>query len=299
MKKIFLVLILLNIFISNDVFSKDKKSNRNPEVLGGYKKCTTYCSMFKLGKWETDSKYIYNISKYDEKGFEFESIVFETNGNISNKLTYKFDDIGNNTEYLNTKVDGSIICQIITKYNFKGILKEMTMVQYNDYVETGSTFKYDEKGNEIKQLLLFSGDTITIEFMNKYDIKGNLIERIEGKSKISLDTMFYAYIYDTNNNLIMRDKCFTGKVLLEKETYKYDIDGNMTEYFWSNNVSYKKDTYQYDKKGNKIEHRFQCSFNPEITNETYKYDEDGNISEEIKYKNLDEPETKYEYIYSK
>lgn len=88
-------------------------------------------------------------------------------------------------------------------------------------------------------------------------------------------------VYDEKGNLI---ELYDGS-LRNKETFKYDENGNKIEWnFYKNYDSlYFSETYQYDEKGNQIALRRICSSLIWNYNKTYKYDENGNQIELYSY----------------
>jgi hypothetical protein len=276
MKKSFLVLILLNILISNNIFSKGRK----PDVNGGYKECTVYSYMYKDGKIDPKTKNKEFSYKYDDKGFIIVNTLFKSDGSLFGMSTFKFDNNGN------------IIEEII--YDEKGTV--FYIKAYNN--------KFDNNGNIIEEIIykdrIFN---FWQTWMNKYDDKGSIIEEIRfNKNDSVIYWCIYQNKYDNRENLIadvIKTKVdHNNNCIMEKHDYKYDEKGNIIEEYWFKGYGNKNFSTQ-DKKENINECLFEdveCSFESIVTT---KYDNFGNPIERIIYLELDQPNNFIEYIYSK
>jgi hypothetical protein len=189
---------------------------------------------------------------------------------------------------------------------------------------------FDIKGYEVEKNFFYNGKNSS-KSIYKYDTNYKLIEiKFTGSSE---QYIFY-FKYDENRNLIQKDEYNQNNYFYGKETYKYELDEDRNKietsvYYnqmdekrsintckyndkgdcieikgYSSDFDSRMDwfsfyKYKYDKHGNKISKECYEKDSTISMTSKYKHDKFKNIIEQIDYNKLNEPETKYNYIYSK
>ena len=90
MKKILLMLLILNIILVYDVFPLERK----PDVKGGFKTRTSYIYFYKDGQIDIKSKEKLELIKYDKFGKIKAWFMFE-HDSIYKKSVFNYNDKGN------------------------------------------------------------------------------------------------------------------------------------------------------------------------------------------------------------
>ena len=275
MRKYIFVLIVFSLVLF--CHSQEKNSITTGNLKGKVK--TLKETIYEIDKNQNKTLFITEEERpykvfFDERGNVVENEQYDSEGKVFlkyiNIYTYHNNIIKSKESYCR-----GYLCmnegKIITKYNNKGLVIEITI--YDDKGEVISTekFQYDEKDKLIKETLKgfyyseggdFEIEKHPIDRVRTYNYKyenGNLIEetcsdgeikRYDTKGRIveerRLDYTDCFYNYDEhNNNLVEEIKSYGSKIF-----YRYDNRNNIIEKISTDG---DKTTYKYDEKGNWIE----------------------------------------------
>lgn len=180
--------------------------------------------------------------KWDDKGRVIEESVFDTDGNLKYKRTFKYDNNGNNIEREDqTAYTHDTNRFMYSKYVYKYDNKNNKIGWYReDNIDSSlspmETYKYDDNGNILEEKS-FSDGVLSAIIKYDYDNNGNLIE--VKTNSLDRDYSSKATInYDEKGNEIERVE--TGVIDKEpikiKNTYKYEFDKNGN---WIKKIEYE------------------------------------------------------------
>jgi hypothetical protein len=270
------------IFVALIALSCDKKiKNESPDS----KRIKTILESFhepisKTGEFDYVAKiaedtYMFS-SLFNEEGVLIQKSRFNSNGNLETKTVYKYDDKGNNIEFVVYNSKGSLLAKTVNKFDSFGklieanetsdgkiISKQTSIVDgegnrkliFYEYRFGGfvilSERLFDKNGNNV-ETLSYSGGILKNQERKSYDAKGNLIEFIQNTPSTG-EEIIMRYEYDKSNRKI-------GEVLLKnllvtsKNMLKYNAKGDLTDVFvygmLGNVVKHEKHVYEYDREGN-------------------------------------------------
>jgi|SRR5690554_1421603 len=254
------------------------------------------------------------IKKYNDRGLELETILFNEEGGLNSKTIYQYDKDGNRIERAQYDSKGKLERKEATKYDENGNRIEKVRYNSNGKIEYKESVRYDDKGNET-EINYYELDKLVEkeEYVYKYDNEGNKIEEegslydSEGELK---DRQKNVNKYNRKGNLIEEIRYDLKGNLEHKLTYKYDKNDNETEvcrYNSDGKLIYKR-SQRIDNKGNTLEEEYinnfdfpkefngsinECDirlvpvnvlYDSEITRETNEYDNYGNITKKTDYK---------------
>lgn len=221
------------------------------------------------------------VKSYTEKTYK---LAQQNGSEIGKELGHfykKFDVYGNLIEW--------------GEYNDKNILIEKETYQYNenndkileerikDTFYDKITYKYDKNNNIIEESRFRKNGTLYEQTIYKYNEKGyRILEEKYSDGNLSFITQISL---DGKGNQIERSN-FTlspsGYQFANKETYRYNNNGNKVEYNWYNSEhssrSRQTKTYNYDKNGNEIEYSLYEYGTLKVTN-TSLYNDKGYLIE--------------------
>jgi hypothetical protein len=130
-----------------------------------------------------------------------------------------------------------------------------------------------------------------------FNKKGFKIEEASYNADGSLDYII-KYKYDTNYNLIEKNRNAPNDERIEKEQYLYDKNNNLVELKkYENEKLYYKIIYEYDDRNNKIEEQHHNSGKLKIKT-VFKYDDNNDKVEQLRYNSKKELEFKTFYTYN-
>jgi hypothetical protein len=280
MKKIFLGLLVLNIILSNDVFSKERK----PDVKGGFKTRTSYIYFYDDEKLDIKSNEKLELIKYDEFGKKIAWFEF-SHDSIYEKEFFKYNHKGNLLNEVNYDKSGEVVSMTKYKYDNKDNMIEKIEYDNAESVISTENIKYDDFQNIIEEIHNYSdgSNDFSYKYSLKYDKNGRIIEKIDSvyenfyKKKWNFEGK-WIYKYNNKGSKIEEKKYDCEDSLELTHSYIYDIIGNivMDEYKYPDEYIYFKISYKYNKIGN--------------------------ITEFIEFgkgKESDKPKVKVVYIYSK
>jgi len=327
MKRISLtILILIGCLV---VFAQSQNDEKERTRYANSKVSKLTQWTYKYTKGKINSKgYITTESKFDERGNAIEVINYKSNGKISTKLLYKYNEKNYKIEYqkfqkfedkpdieltykqnftydekgnkkLEVGFDGIINYRIEFNYLPDGKLKGIT--KYNPDNSIAEKWESTFIGNTQTINVFKRGTALDYTIIKKTDSKNNFIEEIrndaKGKEQSKITTE-----YDANNNIISTSEYYSGK-LSKKFIYIYNKKNQLIEIDLENPDGSKtlNKAYKYDDKGNVIEEKWFDGVPDDLSSKNFKYNEKLNPSEvesyysDYKYKVL----YKYTYEYRK
>jgi len=200
-------------------------------------------------------------NKYDNKGNLIEAGIYDLDGSLSSKFTYKYND---NKVLIEE-------CQYLPRWQVQN--------DYKDFLEYKTTYEYDKNSNQIRKNTYGPSGSLTLIQTIKHDTKGNLIEDCRF-DKTGNPTTKTIYRYDDNNNLVEESFFIKDRPADSKEfSYIYGDNGYLKEKNRLNNdSSVNKYTYSYDNLGNLIEvNSFSGAHLMEKSTKKYEnFDKNGN-----------------------
>lgn len=261
MNKIYYLLAFLIFHCSCDVENKDNdwaKSNLNGKIMSVKE------SYYRAGKQPGNTEESFESRSgfetvFNKQGFKTLYTTHESDGRISSKNLYKYDD----------------------KNNL--IVEE---IYYGNELSFKYLYMYDDKGKLIEKTTLDSDDEPTMRQLYKHNDSGNIIEERHHNN----EDVFYKKIvfeYDERNNLTQENHYDADDLHCLKTNFKYDDSGNLIEEDFHSLLDSTfdyKNQFLYDNKGNVIER-----FDPENKSNSliyeYEFDKTGNWIRSTNLKN--------------
>ena len=155
---------------------------------------------------------------FNDKGNNIERNIYNSDGNLDKKWTYKYDDKGNKIEVNGYNSDGSLDNKLTFNYDDKGNSIEVNVYNSDGSLNEKRTYKYDDKGNKIEENWYNSDSSLYMKWTYEYNDRGNMIEKNWYKSDGNLfSKTTYKHEYDKKNNWIKR-------IEFEKEIPKYILE---------------------------------------------------------------------------
>ncbi len=245
-------------------------------------------------------------TKYDHNGDIVQKSTYTNKGAESGSEIYEYDSRGNRTLYERT---GSSIYKKTSQYNANNDLilesgfngsenfrnefhYDGTKIASAKYTQGGTTtqeIKYTHSGNTATAKVYTQGTTHSATLVMKYDNKGNLLEEIT-QSPDGRELEKKTYTYDSNSNLTEETKNQGGEFDY-RIIYTYTAKGYPKEVAEETRVKEKhtKKLYTYDSQENLIKFEWRRNPDEEFNRKTYTYDTRGIcLSEETCY-----PKTKF------
>jgi hypothetical protein len=207
--------------------------------------------------FDKDGKVIYRKTiEYDSNGKINHVTEFDTTNNMTTKLAYVYNPLGqlsetvsedNNTKPITSKFTYSSITNLPSKEEFRkeGILLKVTHYMYDATLnKTVIDSSYGANGKPYKSKL------------ERYDASDNMLEQTLFDEKADI-VLKYEYTFDKNNNNVEFKSYGQGGVLEGDFMYKFDEKNNMVEeskfYAYKNAKDSLVYEYKYDSVGNWIE----------------------------------------------
>ncbi len=206
-------------------FGEIKKSTRKAYYVPGYYDLIDEQEVFNMKGNIIESSFtdLKWTLKYDNKGNNIESNMYNSDGKLLNKSKYKYDDKGNNIESNSYNPNGKLDGRTTHNYDKKGKLIESNSYYPIGILSSKTLYQYDDKENLIEEKLY---DTISV-CVNKnvfqYDDNGN---QIELNNYMPEGALFNRKIskYDDKRNVIEINSYFPHDTV--HNTYKYEFDKN-------------------------------------------------------------------------
>ncbi len=162
--------------------------------------------------------------KYDEKGNIIAIVQYDEEGTFISKEEIKYNESGNVTDRVQFDADGKTTGR--NAYNYNGD-KEIEEIEYDakENLISKTLAKFNEAGKETTSTQTNAQGKLISSVLNVFDDHGNVIE------KIFKD--FYSknirYAYDDQNRMIGQEIFDSNGLLLRRNTFAYDDEGNVTE----------------------------------------------------------------------
>jgi YD repeat-containing protein len=257
----------------------------------------------------------------DKQGNIIEEINYKPNGDISSRLTFKYDALGNKIEFINTNVaeDNKISFKQSFIYDSKNRLsvengydgisnyrleykygdndKIIEIIKYNAANQIEEKWNYTYSGNLVTIQILKGGISLKSKIIEKYDAKNNLIEKITYNSDNTIQKR-NVYKYDDNRHLIQEEEYYQ-KNLLQKLLYNYNSNGFLIsiDKIEPDGKKYTNNRYEYDTKGNLIEELWYDGDPNDYSKKSYNYDLNNNLTQVDSYYSQYKYKVLYKYTY--
>ena len=195
--------------------------------------------------------------RFNTRGFRTEEDSYDTDGSLTDKWIFQYDDKDNLISTLSYLPDGSIGNKII--------------------------YSYDDKGNMIVETAFVSGK-LQYRATRKYDSKGNIFQYISYNPDGGI--MYKSvgiYTYNSRGNKA-EEKSYTSYGA--RNILTFDNEGNRTGYseFASDGSLLSTTVEVYDNKGNNLGYTTCKSDGSLRSKSVYRYDDSGERIEETHYK---------------
>ena len=287
---------------------RDDEKERQRIVDSNIKAVVQWTHRFTQGK-PNPTGYKTSETFYDKKGNPIEVINYRSNGEVSSRLLYKYNDQNLRTEYVLYQKDDKNQLQVSYKqtfhYNSKGLktheivfdgvagfrivnnyfpndqLKEIIKYGVGNKIDEKWEYSYSNNAHEIK--IYIPENNLSSVVQKKFDAKGNLLEevKLDGKGKELKKSTF---VYDSKFRMVEMAEYFSG-VLSKKMHYKYN-NLDLVEEVMQEGADGKKFTqanYSYDTKGNLLEEKWSEDNSSEYSRKQSRYDKGGNLVEVDSY----------------
>lgn len=163
-------------------------------------------------------------TKFSKNGAILESVILKTNGLLSKKSIYKYDENSMLSEISQYDEFGKLTSKSIPNYDNNG-----QRIESNHYHPDGSfsrrtVYKYDQRGNAIEEFDERSDGSIGWKNIRTFDDEGHCVtldvyDEVEDQKK----SFSVAYKYNENGNLI-KTTFVDGDVGKWYYTYTYEYD---------------------------------------------------------------------------
>ena len=186
---------------------------------------------------------------YNDKGEPIERRNFDEEGNFISKDVFGYDEKGG----LSSQVSFDDKEKIISRTTFSSSddrTIEQCEYEGNDKLVSRTVARYNESGKEISSVQTTPDGKLISGITSTFDEKGNILER-QYKDFYSKTVR---YQYDDQNRCIMQELFDGNGMLLRKNLYEYDADGNLS----------REQTYEMDtSRGGRDKHfetRYEYQF---------------------------------------
>jgi YD repeat-containing protein len=152
-----------------------------------------------------------SIVRLDEEGdFDYrEEIVYNENGGVLSRTKYD--------------ASGQVKESLVFEWREGGVVEEKEYSQSNELL-SNTIVRSDDQGRELSSVQTNASGKLIAAVYSTYDEKGNLSER-HYKDFYS-KTLKYAY---NDDNRLISQELFDGTgLLLRKNVYEYDVEGNLS-----------------------------------------------------------------------
>jgi hypothetical protein len=206
---------------------------------------------------------------------------------LTNKLSYKYDSLGNCTESIWYNPDNTIKMQ--TAYIFDSAGRETERYEYKgDELNYKILITYDKNESWSKMIYVTAGGEFDGKTEYMFDSIGNVIDKKIYDHSLSLKSQ-YTYQYDGKGNMTRYENIDDMDDLFGFEINTYDSLGRKIHKYektsWDGKLS--TDDYMYDEKGNLIYDKYEevNSYKTTVYSYEYIYDSEGNWTDKINYTN--------------
>ncbi len=302
-KYLFLILALLS---STSLFpqAKDEDKDRNLVKQNRIQKTTQWTHKYSQGK-PNPKGYITSETIYDKNGNPVEVINYKASGQVSSKLSYKFDQNNYKTEFVqyqkvnspdlevsfkqsfaydekgNKKIevgfDGASPYQIIYTYFPDGRQKDVT--KYNSDRSVSEKWEYSYTDDLITINVYKPSNKLDRKVLKKIDHSGNTIEETN-LNAAGKELQKNISEYDESGKLTLLKEFYAGNPI-KTLTYKYNPQNQLVEVNQTNpdGKKFLNHSYKYDGKGLLVEEKWFDGIPDDYSSKTYKYDSKSNVIE--------------------
>lgn len=220
-------------------------------------KVTPYKTDDNFGKVEKSSRMDYwrgdVISIFDKQGFKVQSDRFDRQGQLTQRVIYKYNETGNRSSRDSYNASGKILLRHVYVYNPKGHPMACNGYDPNLGLVESFTYKTNEKGQIVDETCVKSTQPSCNNYKVTYEKDGKLSSVcVEGKVENSCEK----YVYDKQGRISQIELHRQG-TLRQKTTITYDEKGNEKSMvvFDANNtfVEEREYSYTYDDNGNWVQ----------------------------------------------
>jgi hypothetical protein len=252
----FVTISVIVFFAINNLYSQLPEERLKEMVQhNNIKSLTQWNHKYSDGKPEKEG-YKNTYKEFDKFGNVIKEIYYRS-GDINQKLSYKYDQNQNKTEYINysakkdqisfkqtieyddegkkimeERYNGSEHFKIDYRYNDND---ELTEIIKKKQITSGASVSYElderrvfsREGNTTTIEVLDDSGTLLSKIVNKYDNRGNLIEFNEYEPNGDRVKQI-SYKFNDQNLKVQEVKYQQGNFIYKKD-FHYDKDGNLTE----------------------------------------------------------------------
>src|ERR1019366_5595022 len=211
MKSIVLICISLLLFSCNQGRVNNLSTNEGIECKVKFISEFDYEARAKFGEITKDSLLFKITYKYDEKGNEIEENSYGSDENLISKMTYEYNNEGNAIESNRYNIDGSLAQRFVFKYNEQGKVSERNDYNADGSLDHKSTFKYNEEGKVIEKNNYYSDGSLDDKMMYNYNAEGIVIENIYFETGRKKSVLKFNYQFDKHGNWIIKNKYLDDK----------------------------------------------------------------------------------------
>lgn len=188
---------------------------------------------------------------YNDRGEPVERRNFDEEGNFISKDVFRYDEKGGLTEQI-TSDESEVVSSRITFAN-----KDDKTIEQCEYGGDGKLVSrtiavFNEAGKEISSVQTTPEGKLISSVHTLYDENGNVLER-QYKDFYSKTVK---YQYDANNRCIVQELFDGNGILLRKNMYEYDEDGNLE----------REQTYEMDTSRGGRDKHFETRYEYEFFN---------------------------------
>lgn len=258
MKK-FNILVFCILLILSGCSNNLKKNDLERMDLNGPIKSvkeTSYKANLKFGEYVKGERERYGYNKdlyiiFNKKGFGVEKNEYESDGDLWEKIKYKYNNKNNLIERNKYWSDGDLLSKNKYEYNVNGDIinaKRYTESKGNLKLQFFSKFETNDESKKTKEIRYNPDSSIINKWQFQY-VNGNLTKLSSYDSKNNI-TAKYIYTYGANDNMLMEKIYYEnsgGLELNNKLIYEYNDEGNMIS-----KVVYTSD----DKIENRIKYQY-------------------------------------------
>lgn len=287
--------LLCNAQLDREAMERERMRENNVQV------CTQYTHKYRKGKPDSEG-YKACETTYNRQGNPVLVINFRSNGKVSSKLYYSYDDLGRRTEYRKEEPMGSngmkvSFCQKFTydrrgnKLTESGFDGSSTYLVKYTYMPNGrqrdiTRINGDNSISE-RWMFTYNGNQQTIHVTPKNGSPYTVVKITSLNGKLLSDTHFddagreikkVEYTYDPAGRLQVEKRSYGGAL---KQTLKYVFykDGQLAQILQKNSggEQYVNNDYTYDQRGNLVVEQW-ADGNPNlISKKDSEYDGSGNM----------------------
>ena len=198
------------------------------------------------GEKKRESAFDYDkLILLNPEGNVVEKSLFESNGNLKEKILYKYDSKGYLIEQQMLKSDGNLNIKISYENNEKGNPTSEDWYNVDGSLKSKNVYKYDEAGNKIESNWYNADGSLFIKNVSVYDGKGNEISTDDYNSTGIL-TSKSIFQHDENGNETERKyNVFETKMMLNFNSSYDNKNNKIQETRSENNVVYYNYTFKY------------------------------------------------------